>query len=796
MTDPKSLLEKADKKSAGHSGFFSFFSSNKYSEAAELYLAAANAFRLKKQGREAGEAFEKAASMQLKLDEKDEAANTLVEAYKAYRKTNPEDAARVIESAIQMFTYRGNFRRAASYKMDVAVLYETELMDLQKALESYDEAGEWYSSDQAEALANKAYLKVAEIAAVEEQYSLAIQKFEEVARKSINNNLTKWSVKDYFFKAGLCHLNSGDMVATRRALEHYIDLDLTFQSTREYKFLEVDILYAVESGNPDIFTEKVREYDQISKLDNFHFKANFSSLSLKKNEEDFGFQKHQTENYRFSTFEECHIRPSIIKALKLAFPYIHKPTAVQLKIFSALASKSSLLIRSWTGTGKSFALSLYALNCSRSISKEKSNTSTLTSVILVPSNDLAYQYKQWIESILKNYEKSVKHIEDIIQVLTRNNFDENIQIERLKQFPNPHILVSTPNRLLDILSDLGESYKDYIDFKNLQSIIVDEADYVLNISKYYSIKNVIQNRYHPSPGQILLQYIITSRNKMSKTKAEFLADNYQLICSSATLDKRLKQLIYSKNWNRYQIIPLIDMTDNNIRSSFRIPFKITHHILKISLKENDKIYIMDAILPELEKNKMLCAKKRIGKKNKEKIEQSKDIFMINNPKNIPINLEDIIISALDYLIKSDNVKNAIIFISHTLSRKKFVEKCQFYGLSSVVELRESMLQSKTNQDRIYVMNYLSARGIDLPELTHVYMIGRINDDINYIHMAGRIGRMGNSGKIISIIPSSSTKLEDDYFSKEAAAICCKIGIKIDPYFTKTYGHDIPIIKTF
>ncbi|KTW25643.1 hypothetical protein T552_03503 [Pneumocystis carinii B80] len=265
MSDPVSLLLKADKKSSGHGGILSFFG-NKYSEAAELYIEAANGFRLKKKGKEAGEALEKAALMQLKMEERDDAANTLVEAYKSYRKTDPIDAARVIESAIEMFTIRGNFRRAASYKMDVASLYELELMDSQKALESYDEAGEWYSNDQAEALANKAFLKVGEIAALNEQYPLAIRKFEDVARKSINNNLMKWGVKDCLFKAGLCHLNSGDMVATRRALEHYIDLDITFQSTREYKLLE-DILEAIESGDSDLFTEKIREYDQLSKFD-------------------------------------------------------------------------------------------------------------------------------------------------------------------------------------------------------------------------------------------------------------------------------------------------------------------------------------------------------------------------------------------------------------------------------------------------------------------------------------------------------------------------------------------------
>ncbi|KAG5440148.1 hypothetical protein PCANB_001717 [Pneumocystis canis] len=764
-------------------------------EAAELYLAAANGFRLKKQGmlslmwmiilRKAGEALEKAASMQLKIDEKDDAANTLVEAYKAYRKTNPEDAARVIENAIQMFTFQGNFRRAAGYKMDVAELYETELMDLQKALESYDEAGEWYSNDQAEALSNKAYLKVAEIAALEEQYPLAIQKYEEVARKSINNNLTKWSVKDYFLKAGICHLNSGDMIATRRALEHYVDLDLTFQSTREYKLLD-DILHAIESGNPDMFTEKVREYDQFTK---------FSSISVRKFKEGSGIQKENFKNHYLSTFEEFHIRPSIIKALGLAYPSIFKPTVIQSKIFSALTSKSSLFIRSWTGTGKSFALALYVLNCQRSISKEGPNIPTITSIILVPSNDLAYQYKQWIENILKNYETPIKNIEDIIQVLTRNNFDENLQIERLMRFPNPHILVVTPSRLLDVLSELGENYRNYIDFKHLQSIIIDEADYVLNTSKHFSVKKARQNRHHFPPGQILLQYIITSRNKTSRTKEEFLADNYKLICSSATLDKGLKRFIYSKNWNRYQTISSIDMTGYNMESNSLVPSKINHYVLKIVLPEHDKIHIMDATLPLLNKNKTFVNDETPSNKNKKKRKLLDGIFTINNPKNVSINLQNVIIIILSYLIKLENVKNAIIFIPDSISKKEFVERCQFYGLSSVIESSETTLKYKVNQDKIYVMNYLSARGIDLPGLTHVYMIDRLNNDIKYIHMAGRIGRMGNPGKIISIIPSSSKKLEDDYFSKEAAITFDKIGVKVNSYFINTYGHSISIKET-
>jgi len=55
-------------------------------------------------------------------------------------------------------------------------------------------------------LANKVFLKVADLAAILEDYNKAITRYEQVARASANSNLMKWSLKDYFLKAGICHL--------------------------------------------------------------------------------------------------------------------------------------------------------------------------------------------------------------------------------------------------------------------------------------------------------------------------------------------------------------------------------------------------------------------------------------------------------------------------------------------------------------------------------------------------------------------------------------------------------------
>ncbi|KAL8869286.1 MAG: hypothetical protein Q9174_004384 [Haloplaca sp. 1 TL-2023] len=267
--DPRALLQKADKAAQSAGGGFSFFGgrSDKYENAADLYTQAANAFRMQKQGTEAGQAFERAASIQTsKLSEPDDAANSLTEAYKSYRKSDPEDAARVLSQAINHYTSKGNFRRAATNQQNLAEIYELELQDNKRAVEAYDVAAGWFENDNAEALSNKLWLKVGDLSALEGDYYKSVEMYEKVAKSAVGSNLMKWSVKDYFLKAGICHLASGDMVATSRALESYRDLDPTFPSTREHQLL-ADLAEAVEQGDQEMFADKLYSFDQLSKLD-------------------------------------------------------------------------------------------------------------------------------------------------------------------------------------------------------------------------------------------------------------------------------------------------------------------------------------------------------------------------------------------------------------------------------------------------------------------------------------------------------------------------------------------------
>ena len=97
----------------------------------------------------------------------------------------------------------------------------------------------------------------------------------------------KWSVKDYFLKAGICHLASGDLVATTRSLETYRDVDPSFGGTRESMLL-TDLVAAVQEGDQEIFADKLFQYDQLSKLDKWKTTLLLRVKgAIEKDEEDF-----------------------------------------------------------------------------------------------------------------------------------------------------------------------------------------------------------------------------------------------------------------------------------------------------------------------------------------------------------------------------------------------------------------------------------------------------------------------------------------------------------------------------
>jgi len=255
------LLQEAEKKLKA----WSLFSGNqKFEDAADLFTKAGNSYKLAKKNDLAANAYIRSIDCYLKLGSKHEAATAYINAAGCLRKVNPTEAVNCLKKAIEFYTDEGRFAMAAKHMKDTAELFEQEA-DFERALDAYQQSADLYEGANSSSTANSCLLKVAQLSAQLEKYSRAVELYEQVAAASMDG-LTKWSVKDYLFKSALCHFCSGDLVAAKRALDKYSDMDPSFTATREHKLLQ-EITKAMEEFDIEAFTNAVADFDSVSKLD-------------------------------------------------------------------------------------------------------------------------------------------------------------------------------------------------------------------------------------------------------------------------------------------------------------------------------------------------------------------------------------------------------------------------------------------------------------------------------------------------------------------------------------------------
>jgi ATP-dependent RNA helicase DeaD len=115
--------------------------------------------------------------------------------------------------------------------------------------------------------------------------------------------------------------------------------------------------------------------------------------------------------------------------------------------------------------------------------------------------------------------------------------------------------------------------------------------------------------------------------------------------------------------------------------------------------------------------------------------------------------------ALVKIIEVENPVSAIIFCNTKVNTHYVSEVLKRFGydadeLSSDLGqgAREKvMARARAGKLRFLVATDVAARGIDIPELSHVFLYEPPEDQEAYIHRAGRTGRAGASGVAISLV---------------------------------------------
>ena len=229
------------------------------------------------------------------------------------------------------------------------------------------------------------------------------------------------------------------------------------------------------------------------------------------------------------SFKELELCNEILKSIEEK-GYV-EASPIQKKAIPLILAGHDLLAGAQTGTGKTAAFSLPILN-KVFLSKKDSQQSTIKSLILAPTRELAAQ----VADNIRNYGVNLNFkIETIF-----GGASINVQKSRLKR--GADIIVATPGRLLDLLQ------QKTFNLKNLEIFVLDEADRMLDMGFIKDIEKII--KYLPKVKQTLL-FSATFPNEIKSLANSILHKPKEVqIAERNTVADKVKHFVYPVDKDR------------------------------------------------------------------------------------------------------------------------------------------------------------------------------------------------------------------------------------------------------
>ena len=176
------------------------------------------------------------------------------------------------------------------------------------------------------------------------------------------------------------------------------------------------------------------------------------------------------------TFKDLGIIDPLLRAIGDK-NYIN-PSPIQEKSIPLILKGYDILASAQTGTGKTAGFTIPMIQ--NLIIGNGSNHKKIKALILTPTRELAAQVLDDVQS----YSKYV----DIRSTVIFGGVNQNPQVAALKQ--GVDILVATPGRLMDL------HQQGHLSLKNLEFLVLDEADRMLDMGFLRDIKKIIQMMPH------------------------------------------------------------------------------------------------------------------------------------------------------------------------------------------------------------------------------------------------------------------------------------------------------------
>ena len=264
-----------------------------------------------------------------------------------------------------------------------------------------------------------------------------------------------------------------------------------------------------------------------------------------------------------------------------------------------------------------------------------------------------------------------------------------------------------------------------------------------------------------------------------KRQIETLKEKPEIIIGTAA---RLVELIHLKKLKVEGLIAAVfDETDRLVKkesvedtSNFRnlLPAGTQIIACTATLSKQTKIFFADAknvVMPPEDVLRKRITHWAIYAENRDKIDTLRKFLAAENPTK-----------ALIFTSRADQVEN----IYNKLTYKKVV--CAALHAKTDKQKRKAAIDRfRSGKEKILITSDLAARGLDIPEISHIIQMDFPQDEDFFIHRSGRTARAGKTG--INVV------IGDEWEMRHFAQLEKKLGITVYPKEVRDGKVTSPVI---
>ncbi|KXS34454.1 MAG: ATP-dependent RNA helicase RhlE [Idiomarina sp. T82-3] len=223
------------------------------------------------------------------------------------------------------------------------------------------------------------------------------------------------------------------------------------------------------------------------------------------------------------TFSDLGLCPEILNALTRQG--YTEPTPIQAQAIPAVMAGNDVMAAAQTGTGKTAGFTLPILEMLKGNERAKANTARV--LILTPTRELAAQVGESVANYGKDLPLSYAVVFGGVKI--------NPQMMKLRK--GVDILVATPGRLLDLYQ------QNAIRFPQLETLVLDEADRMLDMGFIHDIKKII--KLLPAKRQNLM-FSATFSDEIRKLAKSLVNNPVEIsVAAPNATAERIEQTLYA-----------------------------------------------------------------------------------------------------------------------------------------------------------------------------------------------------------------------------------------------------------